>query len=435
MHKHGFYFCDTIEIMKYMHKKLPNGIRVILHPMQNTETVTVMTLVETGSKYESRKQNGLSHFLEHMCFKGTTKRPTSFLISKELDEIGAQYNAFTSHEYTGYYAKSADNHFERIFDVVSDIYLNPLFPEKEIEKEKGVIIEEINMYQDDPKRHVFEVFMRALYGDQPAGWPITGSQENVTNMKRKDFVSYHTTHYIPEKTLIVISGKFDTQHAEKLIKKTFGSIEKKKALVKNKTKDTQTNPVIVIEKKKTDQIHFVMGFRSVNLYDADSHVFDVLNAILSGGFSSRLLMKLREELGAAYYVGSFSDPFTDHGFFGIRAGVTKTKITLVLREIVTILTELCESEITPDELAKAKEYCIGGMKLDLETSDAYANFLGGQAIVRKPIESLADIERAISGVTTQDIQRIAKKTFNLKKITIALIGDTMKTTDIAKSLT
>jgi predicted Zn-dependent peptidase len=291
------------------------------------------------------------------------------------------------------------------------------------------------MYQDDPKRHVFEVFMRALYGDQPAGWSITGSQENVKSMKRKDFVSYHTTHYIPEKTLIVISGKFDQKSAESYIKKTFGHIPYKKPVSKKKTKDTQTHPVIMIEKKKTDQIHFVMGFRSVNLYDKDSHVFDVLNAILSGGFSSRLLMKLREELGAAYYVGSFSDPFTDHGFFGICAGVIKTKITLVLREIVTILTELCDTQITPEELSKAKEYCIGGMKLDLETSDAYANFLGGQAIVRKPIETLADLEKKINSVTTADIQRIAKKTFILNKITIALIGDTIKTIDIAKSVT
>jgi predicted Zn-dependent peptidase len=420
--------------MKYTQKKLPNGIRVILHPMQNTETVTVMTLVETGSKYETKKQNGLSHFLEHMCFKGTTRRPNSFLISKELDEIGAQYNAFTSHEYTGYYAKSADNHFERIFDVVSDIYLNPLFPEKEIEKEKGVIIEEINMYQDDPKRHIFEVFMHALYGDQPAGWSITGSKENVKSMKRTDFVNYHDTHYIPEKTLIVISGKFNTQHADALIKKTFSKITNKKGLLKKKTKDTQSRPMIVIEKKKTDQVHFVLGFRSVTIYDKDSHIFDVLNAILSGGFSSRLLMKLREELGAAYYVTSFSDPFTDHGFFGIRAGITKTKTALVLSEIISILKDLCTNEVSHIELKKAKEYCIGGMKLDLETSDSFANFLGGQAIVRKPIENLTDIEKKINSVTSKDIQRICKKTFNLKKITIALIGENIKENDIAKSL-
>jgi predicted Zn-dependent peptidase len=419
--------------MKYTEKKLANGIRVIFYPMQNTETVTVMTLVETGSKYETRKQNGLSHFLEHMCFKGTTKRPSSFLISKELDEIGAQYNAFTSHEYTGYYAKSASNHFERIFDVVSDIYLNPLFKQEEIDKEKGVIIEEINMYQDDPKRHVFEVFMRALYGDQPAGWSITGSKENVSSMKHRDFVNYHNTHYIPEKTLIVISGNFDIKHADVLIKKTFSDLKNRKGIQKKKTKDTQSQPVVMIEKKKTDQVHFVLGFRSINVYDKDAHIFDVLNAILSGGFSSRLLMKLREELGAAYYVSSFSDAFTDHGFFGIRAGITKTKVTLVLTEIVNILKELSEKEIDDTELKKAKEYCIGGMKLDLETSDSYANFFGGQAIVRKPIENLADIEKKIERVTKKDILRICKETFVFKKITVAVIGQDVKESEVLKA--
>ncbi len=419
--------------MKYTEKKLPNGIRVIFHPMQNTETVTVMTLVETGSKYETRKQNGLSHFLEHMCFKGTTKRPSSFLISKELDEIGAQYNAFTSHEYTGYYAKSASNHFERIFDVVSDIYLNPLFQQAEIDKEKGVIIEEINMYQDDPKRHVFEVFMRALYGDQPAGWSITGSKENVSSMKHVNFATYHKTHYIPEKTLIVLSGNFDTKHADMLIKKTFSPLKNTKGVQKKKTKDTQSRPVVMIEKKKTDQVHFVLGFRSITVYDTDAHIFDVLNAILSGGFSSQLLMKLREELGVAYYVTSFSDPFTDHGFFGIRAGITKTKVSLVLTEIAKLLKELSTKEIHDTELNKAKEYCIGGMKLDLETSDSFANFLGGQAIVRKPIETPAEIEKKIARVTTKDILRICKKTFIFKKVTVALIGQDVKESEVLKA--
>lgn len=419
--------------MHYTQKTLPNGIRVIFHPMENTETVTVMTLVETGSKYETKKQNGLSHFLEHMCFKGTEKRPSNFLISKELDEIGAQYNAFTSHEFTGYYAKSASNHFERIFDVVSDIYLHPLFPEAEMEKEKGVIIEEINMYQDDPKRQIFEVFMKALYGDQPAGWSILGPRENIQAMKRKDFVEYHKTHYTPERTLIIISGKFDTVSALTLVKKAFSPLQKRKTVLKKKTKDTQSKPVVVIEKKKTDQVHFVLGFRSITVYDKDSHVFDVLNALLSGGFSSRLLMKLREELGAAYYVGSFSDPFTDHGFFAIRAGITKTKVSLVLSEIAQILKELTEKEISVEELKKAKDYCIGGMKLDLETSESFANFLGGQAIVRKPIESPSEIEKKINHVTTQDILRVAKKTFLFKKVTIALIGENIKETEVLKA--
>lgn len=408
--------------MKYTQKTLPNGLRVILYPMKSTETVTVMTLVETGSKYETKKQNGLSHFLEHMCFKGTTKRPTSFLISKELDEIGAQYNAFTSHEYTGYYAKSATNHFQKIFDVVSDIYLHPLFNQSEIDKEKGVIIEEINMYEDDPKRQIFEIFMKALYKDQPAGWSIAGTKENVRSFVKKDFVSYHQTHYIPEKTLVIIAGNFDEKEAINLIKKTFGTKENYKTKNKVKTKDSQTSPIVVVQKKDTDQVHMVMGFRTCTLYHADSVALDVLSAILSGGFSSRLFMKLREELGAAYYVAAFSDQYTDHGYFGIRAGLAQDKVVLVLKEIFSILKDLQNNPITVDELQKVKDYLIGGLKLELETSDSFANFFGGQAIVRKPIETQKEIEKKIIAVTEKDIQRLAKKYFLFKKTTIALIG-------------
>lgn len=408
--------------MKYIQKTLPNGLRVVLYPMKSTETVTVMTLVETGSKYETKKQNGLSHFLEHMCFKGTTKRPTSFLISKELDEIGAQYNAFTSHEYTGYYAKSATNHFEKIFDVVSDVYLHPLFNQEEIDKERGVIVEEINMYEDNPKRQIFETFMRALYGDQPAGWSIAGTKENVRSFSKKDFVSYHSTHYIPKKTLVVIAGNFDEKKALMLIKKTFGKKINNQTKSKIKTKDIQTKPVVVIQKKQTDQVHMVMGFRTCALYHKDSIGLDVLTALLSGGFSSRLFMKLREELGAAYYVAAFSDQYTDHGYFGIRAGLAQDKVVIVLKEIFSILKDLQHTPITKEELQKVQDYLIGGLKLELETSDSFANFFGGQAIVRRPIETAKDIEKKIMAITEKDIQRLAKKYFIFTKTTLALIG-------------
>ena len=193
--------------MEYKKTILKNGLRVITVPMKDNPTVTVLVLVETGSKYETKAKNGISHFLEHMCFKGTAKRPTAQAISSELDGLGSSYNAFTSQEYTGYYAKSSANHFKKIFDVVSDIYLNSAFPAAEIEKEKGVIVEEINMYEDMPHRHVHDLFASLLYGDTPAGWNIAGTRDNVRAMKREDFVQYHQAHYVPKATTVIIAGK------------------------------------------------------------------------------------------------------------------------------------------------------------------------------------------------------------------------------------
>ena len=196
--------------------------------MKDNPTATVLVLVEAGSKYENKENNGISHFLEHMCFKGTAKRPKAIDISKELDALGSQYNAFTGQEYTGYYAKSDAKNLNKIFDVVSDIYLNSTFPEAEIEKEKGVIIEEINMYEDMPNRHVQDLMGELLYGDQPAGWNVAGTKENILKMKRSDFVDYKKAHYVPEATILVVSGKINERDVLKKANAVFGKIEKSK---------------------------------------------------------------------------------------------------------------------------------------------------------------------------------------------------------------
>lgn len=420
--------------MHFIQKKLKNNLRYIIVPMKDTETVTVLVLVETGSKYETKEKNGISHFLEHMCFKGTDKRPSTYLISKELDEIGAHYNAFTGSEYTGYYAKAAVNHFERIFDVVSDIYLNPTFPKAEIEKEKGVIKEEINMYEDDPKRKIFETFSDLMHGDQPAGWPIAGTKKNVDSMTQKDFISYHRKHYIPNKTVVIVAGKVETKEVSKCIQKAFGKLDIKKYIKKVKTKDIQKKLQVKVVQKKTDQVHFVMGFKSFDTYHKDVYAIEVLSAILSGGFSSRLLMKLREELGVAYYVTSFSDTYTDHGYFGIRAGITKERVTEVFKEIFGILKDIKEKGVLKNELQKAQQFLIGGLKLELESSDAFANFYGGQAVLRKDIKTIKDIERSIKNVSLEDIQRLAKVIFIENKLSIALIGNEINRQDIKKGV-
>ena len=367
-----------------IHKKiLPNGLRIVVVPMKDNPTVTVLVLVEAGSKYESKDINGISHFLEHMCFKGTVKRPKAIDISKELDTLGSQYNAFTSQEYTGYYAKSDARHFKQIFDVITDIYLNSTFPEIEMQKEKGVIIEEINMYEDMPQRHVQSLIMKLLYKDEPAGRDIAGSKINIIKMTRDNLVAYKNKHYLPESTVVVVVGKITEKEVLKEINKIFNTIPRGKKEQKIKVKEIQEKPEVLIQFKKTDQTHFVLGFRSYGLFNKKSVTLAVLGALLGGGMSSRLFQKLREEMGVGYYVRAGNDTYTDHGVFTISAGVDNKRIEEVISVILEEVQKFKNEKIDEEELNKVKEFLIGNMKLSLESSDDIASFYGGQELLKK----------------------------------------------------
>ena len=408
--------------MKFKKKILSNGLRVVTIPMKDNPTVTVLVLVEAGSKYEEKRVNGISHFLEHMCFKGTIKRPKAIDISKELDALGSQYNAFTAQEYTGYYAKSDAKHFGKIFDIVSDIYLNSTFPEAEMQKEKGVIIEEINMYEDMPNRHVQDLMMKLLYKDQPAGWNIAGEKKNILKMERADFVKYKKEHYLPESTVIVVSGRVTEKMVLKEVNKIFGNIARGKKVSKKKVQDLQKKPEALIKFKKTDQTHFVVGLRSYDLFSKRNPVLSVMGGILGGGMSSRLFQKLREEMGVGYYVRAYNDSYTDHGFFQISAGVDNKRIYEVLEAVLEEIRKLKIGTVGNEELNKVKESIIGNMKLSLESSDDIANFYGGQELLKKKIFNAEAKAREIRKVTANDIKDLANEIFQDQKLNLALIG-------------
>ena len=408
--------------MKFKKTILKNGLRVVTVPMKDNPTVTVLVLVETGSKYETKAKNGLSHFLEHMCFKGTTKRPTAHAIASELDALGSQYNAFTGQEYTGYYAKGDAKHFKQLFDVVSDVYLNSTFPEVEMEKEKGVIIEEINMYEDMPQRHVQDLFMSLLYGDQPAGWNIAGTRENVQKMTRTDFIECHKAHYVPKATTVIIAGKVSEKIMLAETRRVFEKIPKGKKGAMVPTKEKQTKPEILIKEKKTDQTHFVLGFRTFDIFDKRNPILAVMASVLSGGMSSRLFQKLREEMGVAYYVRAVNDTYNDHGFLEISAGVSNARVKEVVTEILKECKRLMKEPVGAAELSKIKEYIAGNMKLELESSDAFAQFYGGQEVAKHKIDSLETLESKIRKVTAKDIMKVANEIFKNSGLNLALIG-------------
>jgi predicted Zn-dependent peptidase len=413
-------FLYILITMQFQKTVLKNGVRLITAPF-DTETTTVLVLVETGSKYETDKQMGLSHFLEHMCFKGTTKRPSSLQISSELDAIGAQYNAFTGYEYTGYYAKAHKKHVATLIDVVTDIYQDQLFDQKEIDKEKGVIVEEINMYEDMPQRVVADVLMEAMYGDQPAGRNIAGTIESVRAFNREDFVKYVTKHYVAEATVVVVAGAVPTD-VQSQIETAFASIRTSAKDAKVPTQDTQQAPIIKAKKKQSDQTHLILAARTYNEYDPKNYALRVLATVLGKGMSSRLFNKLRDEMGVCYYVRADIDTFTDHGFFNISAGVDTKRV----EEVVTVLRDqlyrLRDEAVSDVELEKAKEYICGGMYLGLETSDSIADYFGFQEVFRKSIETPAQVEAKIRAVTKEDIQAIAKEFIKPENFTLALVS-------------
>jgi predicted Zn-dependent peptidase len=409
-------------MLKYNKKTYKNGLRVVTVPMKDNPTVTILVLVGTGSNYETKELNGISHFLEHMCFKGTINRPNSSIISHELDTLGCQYNAFTGHELTGYYTKGDAKKFSKMFDIVSDIYLNSTFPEKEIEKEKGVIIEEINMYEDMPQNHVQELFDQVLYGDQPAGWSIAGKKENINKMKRENFVKYKESHYVAENTLIVVTGNIKNRDVYKEVDKYFKNIYSTKKINQVKTKDSQQKPNILIKEKKTDQTHFVLGVRSFSFFDKRSTTALLLAGILGIGMSSRLFVKLREEMGVAYYVRAINDSSLSYGSFQISAGVNNKRVIEVLKEILKECSSLSKEEVSDKELNKIKSFIIGNIKMSLEATDDIANFYGNQELLKKEIQSLDEKIKEIKKVTSKDIKNLAKDIFKTKNLNLAMIG-------------
>ncbi|MDE2030868.1 MAG: insulinase family protein [Patescibacteria group bacterium] len=409
-------------MQKPIKKTLKNGLRVVTVPMKDNPTVTVLVLVGTGSNYETKKINGISHFLEHMCFKGTIRRPQAKTISHELDALGAEYNAFTDHEMTGYYAKSDAKNFSKIFDVISDIYLNSTFPETEMQKEKGVIVEEINMYEDMPARHVQDLFQEVLYDDQPAGWNIAGTKENVMNMTRDDFVKYNKTHYVAENTVIVVAGSITPNEVYKEVSKHFTNVYASKKVNKVKTVDKQKKQNILIKYKETDQTHFVLGVRTFPLKDPRNVTLSVLSAILGAGMSSRLFIKLREEMGVAYYVRAYNDPSLDHGSFQISAGVNNSRTEEVIKEILQECNFLTKELVSDKELNKVKSLLIGNMKLSLEATDDIASFYGSQELMRKEIQTLNEKINRINKVTANDILKMAKIIFKTDHLNLAIIG-------------
>ncbi len=407
-----------------MYKKttLKNGLRIITVPLRNTQAITVLILVATGSKYEKKEINGISHFLEHMAFRGTKKRPQTLDIAKELDRVGGLYNAFTGKEFMGFWVKVDSKHFDLATDVLSDMIFNSLFKEKEIGKEKKTIIEEINMYLDTPQSYVLELWEKLLYGNQPAGWMIAGQKETVKRISRKNILDYFRKQFSAENVVVSLAGNFKTKEAVSKIKFFFEKFKKTKTLSKKPVIERQKSPQILLQTKETDQTHLTLGVRAYNIFKPERYPLAVLANLLGGIMSSRLFIEIREKRGMAYYIKTIPENYSDTGYLVTHAGIDNKRTEEAIKIILKEYKNLKEKKVPKEELQKVKDNIKGHLYLGLETSDAWASYLGVQEILKRKISTPAQECKMIDKVSQDDILKVARDIFQPKKLNLALIG-------------
>ncbi len=407
-----------------MFKKIifKNGLRLITVPMKNTRTTTVLVLVGTGSKYETKEMNGISHFVEHMFFKGTKRRPNPLKIAESLDRVGGNYNAFTGKEFTGFWAKVDFKHLDLALDWVADIFLNSKLEKREIEREKGVIIEEVNMYLDTPTSYIRDLWEKLLYGSQPAGWLIIGEKENILNFDRKKILDYLKNHYSALNTVICVAGNIKSGLVERKIRKYFKNIREKQIQHKIKVKEEQNKPEVLLHFKKTDQTHFCLGARGYDFFHSRKYAQAILATILGGNMSSRLFTSVRGKRGLAYYIQTSSESTTDTGYLVTQAGVDHKNIEKTIKIILKEYKLLKNRSVKKEELQKAKDYLKGTSSLSLELSDTQASFYASQELLEQKILTPKEKFQKIDEVSINDIKKVTKDIFQPEKLNLAIIG-------------
>ncbi len=404
---------------------LKNGLKVLLADTKSFPTLTTILLVGAGSRYEDKVNNGIAHFFEHMAFKGSTKYPNSFVIASTIEGLGGSFNAFTSKDHTGYWIKATNGHFPTVIDVIADMVLNPLLVNEEIEREKGVIVEEINMYEDNPARKVGDIFENLLYQGNPLGYDIGGSRETVTKFTRKMFTDYIKDLYHPKNATLVVAGGFDEKtDYKKIIESKFEDWKPGKKPDYIPVKEDQKKPGILIRYKKTEQTHFVLGFRAYSAKDPTRYAASLLAAVLGGGMSSRLFIEVRERRGLCYYISSGRELYDDVGNFVTHAGVTNSldKTKEAIRVTLQEHRKVASGDITEEELIKAKELSKGRLLLSLEDSQNVASFYGTRLLLEGDTIQPEDLVKKIESTTREELIEVAKDIFKPEQVNLALIG-------------
>lgn len=423
--------------MKPTPKKLKNGMSVLLVPQKGATSMTLLVLCRVGSRYETRDINGASHFVEHLMFKGTKKRPNTQIISRELDRYGAEYNAYTDKDVTGYYIKMDAEKTSLAVDMLHDMLFHSLYDPKEINRERGVIIEEINMYEDNPRMHIDDLLEEALFPNSTLGWNIAGPREVIRTVSREKLIAYRDAYYIPERMSVVLAGKI-VPGALLLLQKTFGAVKRPTG------KDTAFDPFctpakihepIAYQEKKTEQVQLGLAFHGLRLGHDDLAAASLLATILGGTMSSRLFIQIRERRGLCYSINASHQAREDIGIFSVMSGLDKKRVPEAVEAIIAELKKTMKAPVTSEELRRAKDHVRGRTTLAFEDSATQAEWYGKQWLFQKMVETPEEKMRRIEKVTAAQIMRVAKAIFRPEVMAGAAIGPFGKKEHVEKLLT
>jgi predicted Zn-dependent peptidase len=399
---------------------LDNGLRVLTANLDHAQSVTCMVMLAAGSRYETPDTNGIAHFSEHMFFKGTQRRPSARDIAGEVDSIGGEFNAFTGKEYTAYYVKCAAEHRDVALDVLADMLRNSRFDAEEIDREKGVIIEEMNMYFDTPRDYIGGVYESLLYGDQPLGWDIIGRKETVREATRDTFMQYLDRWYKPPRMIVGIAGKIGDDALARATE-LFGDLPGGETGEPEPAREYQSERVRVFT-KQSDQAHLILGVPSYPIEHPDRYALQMVATVLGGGMSSRLFTEVRERRGLAYYVFGLNHSYTDAGSLYSQAGVDINRIDEAVTTIATELKKIAAEPVPSDELEKARNFSKGRFVLQLESPQGLILFGLRKEVLEHRAPDPEEVLAGVDAVTGEDVQRVARDLIDEEKLRLALIG-------------
>lgn len=400
---------------------LKNGVRVVIENIPYVRSVSVGIWIKTGSRDEDEVNNGISHFIEHMLFKGTNKRSAKD-IAEQIDSVGGQLNAFTSKECTCYYAKILDNHLPIAIDILSDMFFNSKFDENEIDKEKGVILEEICMYEDAPDDLVHDLLSKTIFEGSSLSLPVLGTKESLKNINRDIILRYLKKHYIPKNTVIAIAGKVDKRETIKLIEQYFGDWDSE-VEVENNTISLDITRKISSKIKSTEQLHLCLGMQGIAQGNYDMYPLHVLSNTLGGSMSSRLFQKLREDMGLVYSIYSYPSSYKDIGTFTIYAGLNANQLLNASELIMKEINEIKSKSISKIEINKAKEQLKGNYILGLESTSSRMTSLGKSELLLGKVYSQQEIIQKIDNVNKDSVNSIIDKVLDVEKFNISYVGN------------
>lgn len=405
---------------KLIKEVLRNGITIVTEKIPYVRSASISIWIKTGSRFEKTiEENGISHFIEHMVFKGTKNR-TAKEIAEEMDSIGGQLDAFTGREHTCFYAKVMDKHTSKVFNLLSDVILNPRFSVNDIEKEKKVITEEIKMYMDSPDEYIHDMFVKNLWGDHPLGRPILGNEDAVNKLSRESILQFYRKQYSPKNMVIAVAGNIEHSNIVKFVKSYLGSWDNGGLTVSIDTPVSNTN--CVVETKKLEQVHICIGTKGLPYNHKDRYILYVLNDILGGSVSSRLFQEVREKRALAYSISSLHDSYIDTGIFFVYAATNPDKVSLLIKTIKSEFKKIREGKVSKDELKRIKEQLKSNFILSLENTTNRMIKLAKQELYFGKQFTVEEIIKNIDRVKDTDIQRLARELLGNKNLTLVCLG-------------